>query len=328
MSPARHETQRIPELNPSLVAAYCASFVSRHDCYPIQVKNGTYVTIKKPLTLYHQMQHIRGALTLGAYGLDAHSQARWLCLDADEDANWQAMLQLAGYLHQQGITPYIELSRRGGHVWLFFDALPGEIARRFGQSLLQRIKASPSMELYPKQDRLTSGVGSLVRLPLGIHRKSGKRYHFITLKGEPLAPTIREQMRVLSQPQRIPRTFIDRTLAAYEPPQKPQPRPDFRVVNREAASYDNPLSERIKTVISVHDFVSRYVALDANGRGLCPFHDDQHRSFGVHPTQNYWHCWAGCGGGSVIDFWMRWRETHNQSSDFTSTVTELAQILF
>lgn len=22
--------------------------------------------------------------------------------------------------------------------------------------------------------------------------------------------------------------------------------------------------------------------------------------------ENYWSCFAGCGGGTIIDFWMRW----------------------
>ncbi len=52
------------------------------------------------------------------------------------------------------------------------------------------------------------------------------------------------------------------------------------------------------------------------------FHDDHHASFGVNDEGNYWHCFAGCGGGSVIDFWMKWRKC-----DFTTVVRELAKVL-
>ena len=38
---------------------------------------------------------------------------------------------------------------------------------------------------------------------------------------------------------------------------------------------------------------------------------------------NYWNCFAGCGGGSVIDFWMLLR-----GIDFKTAVTELEQMLF
>ena len=73
------------------------------------------------------------------------------------------------------------------------------------------------------------------------------------------------------------------------------------------------------------EVVSQYVDLKptASGAvGLCPFHDDHHPSFEVNDEGNYWHCFAGCGGGSVIDFWMKWR-----GCDFTTAITELAEML-
>ena len=54
----------------------------------------------------------------------------------------------------------------------------------------------------------------------------------------------------------------------------------------------------------VLEFGGRYVDLKPtkNGAiGRCPFHDDHRPSFGVNAEGNYWHCFAGCGGGSVID---------------------------
>ena len=56
--------------------------------------------------------------------------------------------------------------------------------------------------------------------------------------------------------------------------------------------------------------------------GLCPFHDDHHPGVGVNDEGNYWYCFAGCGGGSVIGCWMRWR-----ACDFTAAITELAEML-
>jgi DNA primase len=58
------------------------------------------------------------------------------------------------------------------------------------------------------------------------------------------------------------------------------------------------------------DFVSRYVELkemSSGAVGLCPFHDDAHYSFGISKTGNYWNCFAGCGGGDIISFWMKYR---------------------
>ncbi|MBK9123527.1 MAG: hypothetical protein IPM16_10480 [Chloroflexi bacterium] len=93
------------------------------------------------------------------------------------------------------------------------------------------------------------------------------------------------------------------------------------------APVGNTPSERIKNRISVRDFVSHYVDLDAAGRGLCPFHDDHVYSFGVNIKHNFWHCFAGCGGGSVIDFWMRWRRLNNQDDSFIATIQDLAKML-
>jgi len=56
--------------------------------------------------------------------------------------------------------------------------------------------------------------------------------------------------------------------------------------------------------------------------GLCPFHDDHRPGLAINDEENYWYCFAGCGGGSIIDFWMKWRDC-----DFTTTIKELAEIL-
>lgn len=41
-------------------------------------------------------------------------------------------------------------------------------------------------------------------------------------------------------------------------------------------------------------------------KGICPFHNDlQHPNFFVYPETNSWYCFAGCGGGDSINFYMR-----------------------
>ena len=207
---------------------------------------------------------------------------------------------------------------------MFTPSLPGHDARRFGKQLLAQ-HALEGIELYPKQDELRTGPGSLVRLPLGVHRKSGRRYPFVTLSGEPLAPTIREQIHLLGTPARVERTFINRVLA--ESSEESLASPNTRTVSNPVPRSRETVSARIKKRISVYDFVSQYVELDRQGRGHCPFHDDLHKSFSVNIRDDYWHCFAGCGGGSLIDFWMGWREAHGQEPDFTATITELAKML-
>jgi hypothetical protein len=173
------------------------------------------------------------------------------------------------------------------------------------------------MELYPKQQRLADGPGSLIRIPFGIHRRAGRRFSFFTYEGKPLATTIRQQIRLLTEPETVSAMAFEtyRTTASDIVERPPI------VVN---ASNAETLSGRLKASVSVLEFVSQFVPLDPRGRGKCPFHDDQVTSFNVvdRGEQSYWHCFAGCGGGSIIDFWMK-----KQGCDFTAAVTELAQIL-
>ena len=83
--------------------------------------------------------------------------------------------------------------------------------------------------------------------------------------------------------------------------------------------------------MTVHEFIGKYVELQdtASGAiGKCPFHEDQHPSLGINDQDNYWHCFAGCGGGSIIDFWSKWREKQGQEASFVATITELAEMFF
>lgn len=319
-----HERLPRTELDRSALDGYIATFVARRDLYAVQLADGRYASVKKHINRQLVDAHLRGNISLGVYALDADSQARWLCFDADTDERWAALGSLAAGLHGSSVPSYLELSRRGGHLWLFTSPMPGQEARRFGQQLLTE-HGIDGVEVFPKQDRLATGPGSLVRLPLGRHQVTGRRYHFVTPDGEPLAPTIREQVRLLAEPQRVPRSFVEAVLGRASLATLPSsiPWPEARG--------DRPpgetLSERIKAAISVHDFVGQFVALDARGRGLCPFHDDYHKSFGVNAERNFWHCYA-CGvGGSLIDFWMQWRERHGQDASFATTVRELAEML-
>jgi hypothetical protein len=290
----------------------------------VQRRDGSYATIYQPLTLAHLEKHLRGEITLGAYALNAENMGQWVCLDADAETSWQGLLTLAHHLQAQNLPAYLETSRRGGHLWLFTSSLPGLHLRRFAKALLAEHHLE-GIEVYPKQDILTSGTGSLVRLPLGIHRKSGKRYPFITPQCQFIAPTLREHLHILTQPQRLPSTFILQMLTQVPAVEAlPKPTPAFRTT---PIHPELPVSERIKSAISVLDFVGQYVSLDTNNTGFCPFHDDQRHSFGVNAAANYWNCFAGCGGGSIIDFWMRWREQLGQDGSFKATITDLARLL-
>jgi hypothetical protein len=200
---------------------------------------------------------------------------------------------LARSLAGEDVPAYLEKSRRGGHLWLFLaEGVGGREARTFGQGLLAAHQIE-GVELYPKQDQLADGPGSLIRMPFGVHRLTGRRYGFCTSDGSPLAPSIREQIHALKTSEAVPEAAFE-AYRSFVPPRTVVPSTE------PAEELAGTLSERIKTSVTVLEFVSRYVELKptASGAvGLCPFHDDHHPSFGVNEAGNYWHCWAGCGGG-------------------------------
>ena len=129
---------------------------------------------------------------------------------------------------------------------------------------------------------------------------------------------IREQICALKTPETVPEV-------AFEAYRSSVPPELVATIPEPLSATGDTVSERIKASVTVLEFVSQYVDLKptASGAvGLCPFHDDHHLGFGVNAEGNYWSCWAGCGGGSVIDFWMKWRKC-----DFTTAIRELAEMV-
>lgn len=100
------ERLRSVELDPHLTHAFAETFISRWDCYPLQVEKGTYTQVREKLTLTHIFKHLTHArlgykpFTIGAYALDQKSQAKWVCFDADAQAQWVELWRLARSLRE------------------------------------------------------------------------------------------------------------------------------------------------------------------------------------------------------------------------------------
>jgi hypothetical protein len=296
--------------------AIARRFIQRWDIHACQLDDGRYICVHEPLTTSLIFAHLRGEITLGTYLLNRDSEAHFIVLDADNDQSFENLSTLARKLAGEGIPGYLETSRRGGHLWFFFEeAVAGEEARRFGKAIINTHELE-NIELYPRQDRLGDGPGSLIRLPFGVHRKSGKRYGFHAPDMKPLAPTLRQQALLIGGAH----TVSNMVLAAHQNDSKGSVVEKPPTVN---VSNSGMLSEQIKRSMTVLEFVSQYVQLSPDGAGKCPFHDDEHPSFSVNDKGNYWHCFAGCGGGSIIDFWMKWREKQGLNSTFQSVVHDL-----
>jgi hypothetical protein len=93
----------------------------------------------------------------------------------------------ASALAREDVPAYLERSRRGGHLWLFLvEPVAGQEMRAFGQGVLAAHEIE-GVELYPKQDQLADGPGSLIRMPFGVHRLTGRWYGFYDVDGSPFS---------------------------------------------------------------------------------------------------------------------------------------------
>ena len=186
-------------------------FFQRRDLQARQLYDGRYVCIHQPLKPDHLIKHVTGQITLGTYLLDENSAARFIVFDADDDQGFNRLMHTAQMLAVERTPSYLEASRRGGHLWLFFgNPISGSLARQFGKGVMD-VHGAKDVELYPKQDKLGQGPGSLIRVPFGVHRLTKQSYGFLNLDGQPLAGSTEEQIRIVTHP----RTVLLETIGAY-----------------------------------------------------------------------------------------------------------------
>lgn len=179
---------------------YARQWVNRHG------RTG-YAPVEKPLTLTTLRRHLLGDLTLGVYQLRHDNDVRWAVLDIDVSASARqdartprqhaALIEdthetacaLMAVAHQYGLTPLLEDSGgKGRHLWFFFEhAVSAGDAKRLLRWLVSRSDAYSrhvDIEVFPKQSFTRKGPGNLVKLPLGIHRGTQRRCHFLNVHGE------------------------------------------------------------------------------------------------------------------------------------------------
>jgi hypothetical protein len=81
----------------------------------------------------------------------------------------------------------LEQSRRGGHLWVFFETpVLASLCRIYIYNVALRLGVPvkggglrEGIEVFPRQDQIEAGAyGNAIRAPLGVHRKSNRRYWF------------------------------------------------------------------------------------------------------------------------------------------------------
>lgn len=265
---------------------------------------GHYTRAFHPLSLKVLAAHLAGEITIGTYVRNAQGSCRFAVFDADQEDGLARLTNLQEEFAREHVPSYIERSRRGGHLWLFFQA---PVSAEHVRTWLWPIARLQGLELYPKQGR-GEGMGSLIRVPLGIHRRSGRRYPFVDAQLKPVASTLQEMLTWLGT---IERTIPPPLSLIVPPASEVLPQPFF--VSSPAHA------QNIRAWNAQHDsltFLGRFVRLNQQGAGCCPFGwhhaggSDTHASFRVYqpkvPGGYCWYCYAWEHGGSVFDFLRYW----------------------
>jgi hypothetical protein len=302
------------QMTVTLLNAWLSYCLGRQTDYALQQEDGRYLRQGMPLTTAVVMQHLRGELTIGTYVMDEYGSCRFAVFDSDTADGLLILATLQTSLVGLGVITYLEHSRRGAHLWVFFEQpLPAFQVRHF---LLPFCPAG--VEFYPKQDRLTADrpFGSIIRLPFGVHRLSGVRYPFVGLVDGvpvPLASSLLEQLALFPSFQRVPVSRVP-TVEALSAHAGASTQADIPFNN-----FDPPSNVGYPSIrdwcwsLDPLSMIGRYVALDQKGMGCCPFgwhHPgdgvDSHPSLYVYrptyPDVRCWYCHTWQAGGSLFDF--------------------------
>lgn len=189
------------------VARFLALFSGREDVHARQwysPRKGVagYSPVEEPLTARLVRQHLFGDVTLGVYPIRLDGTCVFFAFDLDltkaaidyarrgteEAAKVRADLARAldvsvRRLSDLGLEPLIEDSGyKGRHLWLFLERPEtADLLFGLGKALRRRLEhdmpAGVALEVFPKQARRNKGkgYGNLIKLPLGIHRRTGRR---------------------------------------------------------------------------------------------------------------------------------------------------------
>src|SRR6185295_10972763 len=100
-------------------------------------------------------------LTIGIYAINPATQrSKWMAIDADYKTALEDLIKVQRQLHEDGVEAALEKSKRGGHLWIFFEGPVLACEARVyiyhaAQRLEVKVKGSglaEGLEIFPKQD--------------------------------------------------------------------------------------------------------------------------------------------------------------------------------
>jgi TOTE conflict system, Archaeo-Eukaryotic Primase domain len=299
-------------LTPALVKAYIDLFVNRR-AYTIQSirphpESGRHYYFRPkqrdsggPLLLNEKTiaDHLEGQLTIGLYAINpANQRCKWVAIDADYPSAMDHLIRLQYQLSQDHVESALEMSRRGGHLWIFM-AVPllarkcriyiNDLAQRLGVPI-KRSGLAEGIEVFPKHDEIQEGAfGNALRGPLGIHRAARRRFWFYGADY-----TLEAQMTFLTRLRRLTEAELDRFTEGKELP------PNIAKVRLEAESPNLSQLRRGKRGFHILDYVAETRVVGRNYVTRCPScallgHDRGRDNLAILVSDpRFYQCWAGC----------------------------------
>jgi hypothetical protein len=270
----------------------------RHYYYRPKGQNGAPAP---GLTLDTVRRHLGGELTIGIYAINPATQrCKWMAIDADYRTALEDLIKVQRQLADDGVGAALEKSKRGGHLWIFFERpVLARDARVYIYHLAAKLSVqvkgsglSEGIEIFPKQDELGSNeFGNAIRAPLGVHwgaRESrGWRYWFY---GADYG--LSDQVAYLNRLPKVPEDHLRRMIDGKEIP------PEFlaRALRPEVPKYFAPKPGEFRIL----DYVRAERQVGRNWVARCPScaaagHDKSgdNLAIAVDEPRKYC-CWAGC----------------------------------
>ena len=171
-------------------------FSGREDTFAIQFSNG-YRPVRRALGYKDISDHLLGLKTIGIYQLKKDTTIKFAAYDIDikktyldsdnryvyEENSKSVARKLKEELDSENIKSYMEFTgNRGYHIWIFFDIpVMSYKVKPVMEDILSRIELEEGIdiEIFPKQTELHGGLGNLIKIPLGVHKKTGEKCLFV-----------------------------------------------------------------------------------------------------------------------------------------------------
>jgi hypothetical protein len=244
-------------------------------------------------------QHLEGKITIGLYAIDPSTQrCKWLAIDADYKNSMEDLLKLQYHLTQDQVEPALEMSRRGGHLWIFLATpLLARECRVYIHDLAMKLGVpvkgaglADGIEVFPKHDAIGPGeFGNAIRGPLGIHRGANRRFWFYGADY-----TLEAQIEYLKGLRKVTEEDLRRFIAGKELPQFVLPSRPTRHVAMGRKSRNGRSEFRIL------DHVEKVRRVGRNYVTRCPAcadsgHDRSGDNLAILiEDPRFYKCWAGC----------------------------------